>query len=682
MCTGSTNTALTDIDMLTFFPLQACVPCHKAKRRCDGGLPCSNCDFSGRGCSYSDSQGNAVHPTARAHVRDAVATYTEPSQQRDSQPQQYHHSHQGSFSSTDSHDNFVRPRLFDSSSTLSVRTRPSLGGSEDGQAISEDHLTKFFKTAPFNAILPTAFQDVSRGGPTALLSMAISSFCLDRMAGPSPTRNEYATSIKQLASMAEDERQGSLCEKPSAELIVTTLLQAIHEASLGRMVKAVSVADAAVRLVHDLELDQGALSAADPRFEGAELARLVCLVFVTDVLICVIAGKTSCLHEEDFTLAIHRLTGQHQDAATVAFLALLRVTHIFVDVVAISKKEARGLWSSSQEAQQSRRACRIRVEEWKSSLYSSDEYNHSNLVAVSRGQGCQDAWAWAWSMMHAMAEVITGLLLAAGTPSDPTSSPKSDDGKKGSSHDSLVVLLDTLGQDHRRSVLSAVPLLVASLLPEQSSKDSHTKAKAWLHEARDGFLLSDDQLNKAAGCLGLASVSSPRSQSSGTTAGRRSSYPVPALKTSSLSPNSAAPRDGIFGSQASPVSPQDHRRHASLSISSVISSGSTSVYGGERLSPRPPTITTTATSKSPSSPPFRPGQQRHSSQNTLPPIQSMSNGGNGNNASLASNSGTLSASLVSTSVPTSPMSAASRSSASSSPVSSSTSLMMYKTSVA
>ena len=32
---------------------KACVACHKAKRRCDGGLPCSNCDFSGRTCCYS-----------------------------------------------------------------------------------------------------------------------------------------------------------------------------------------------------------------------------------------------------------------------------------------------------------------------------------------------------------------------------------------------------------------------------------------------------------------------------------------------------------------------------------------------------------------------------------------------------------------------------------------------------
>ncbi|EPQ28593.1 uncharacterized protein PFL1_03896 [Pseudozyma flocculosa PF-1] len=45
---------------------KACVACHKAKRRCDGGLPCSNCDFSGRTCCYSDANGKMVLPTARA----------------------------------------------------------------------------------------------------------------------------------------------------------------------------------------------------------------------------------------------------------------------------------------------------------------------------------------------------------------------------------------------------------------------------------------------------------------------------------------------------------------------------------------------------------------------------------------------------------------------------------------
>ncbi|KAL9938408.1 hypothetical protein V8E36_003031 [Tilletia maclaganii] len=49
---------------------KACTACHRAKRRCDGGLPCSNCDFSGRLCCYGD---NAAPP---AKVARELATPT------------------------------------------------------------------------------------------------------------------------------------------------------------------------------------------------------------------------------------------------------------------------------------------------------------------------------------------------------------------------------------------------------------------------------------------------------------------------------------------------------------------------------------------------------------------------------------------------------------------------------
>lgn len=60
---------------------RACVACHKAKRRCDGGLPCSNCDFSGRTCAYSDSQGKAVPPTKRTLRPSEAALQEQKTQQ-------------------------------------------------------------------------------------------------------------------------------------------------------------------------------------------------------------------------------------------------------------------------------------------------------------------------------------------------------------------------------------------------------------------------------------------------------------------------------------------------------------------------------------------------------------------------------------------------------------------------
>lgn len=66
---------------------RACVACHKAKRRCDGGLPCSNCDFSGRTCAYSDSQGKAVPPTKRS-LRPSEAASMQQQQQQQQQHEQ------------------------------------------------------------------------------------------------------------------------------------------------------------------------------------------------------------------------------------------------------------------------------------------------------------------------------------------------------------------------------------------------------------------------------------------------------------------------------------------------------------------------------------------------------------------------------------------------------------------
>lgn len=76
---------------------RACVACHKAKRRCDGGLPCSNCDFSGRTCAYSDSQGKAVPPTKRT-LRPSEAAMQEQKVQ-----QQYQQAHSAT------HDGYGKP---------------------------------------------------------------------------------------------------------------------------------------------------------------------------------------------------------------------------------------------------------------------------------------------------------------------------------------------------------------------------------------------------------------------------------------------------------------------------------------------------------------------------------------------------------------------------------------------
>ncbi|KAJ8521576.1 hypothetical protein ONZ45_g1741 [Pleurotus djamor] len=48
---------------------KACDPCHKSKRRCDGALPCSNCEYASKRCSYTDASGRPV-PAPRPYPND------------------------------------------------------------------------------------------------------------------------------------------------------------------------------------------------------------------------------------------------------------------------------------------------------------------------------------------------------------------------------------------------------------------------------------------------------------------------------------------------------------------------------------------------------------------------------------------------------------------------------------
>ncbi|CAD6906123.1 hypothetical protein CF336_g2221 [Tilletia laevis] len=65
---------------------KACTACHRAKRRCDGGLPCSNCDFSGRLCSYGEGSTATKPDTAELHQHQHQHQH----EQQPAAPQQHH----------------------------------------------------------------------------------------------------------------------------------------------------------------------------------------------------------------------------------------------------------------------------------------------------------------------------------------------------------------------------------------------------------------------------------------------------------------------------------------------------------------------------------------------------------------------------------------------------------------
>ncbi|KAK7030727.1 fungal-specific transcription factor domain-containing protein [Favolaschia claudopus] len=74
---------------------KACCACHRAKRRCDGMAPCSNCFFASKSCNYTDASGRPVaapnpgKPDASRAPRGSTArskTYSEDDQSRTSDP--------------------------------------------------------------------------------------------------------------------------------------------------------------------------------------------------------------------------------------------------------------------------------------------------------------------------------------------------------------------------------------------------------------------------------------------------------------------------------------------------------------------------------------------------------------------------------------------------------------------
>ncbi|KAE8223070.1 hypothetical protein CF319_g3837 [Tilletia indica] len=87
---------------------KACTACHRAKRRCDGGLPCSNCDFSGRLCCYGESSTAAGGaPSAAAAATKEQSSAVVPS--TTTIPQHQHQHQHPSAPQPGQHQHFLHP---------------------------------------------------------------------------------------------------------------------------------------------------------------------------------------------------------------------------------------------------------------------------------------------------------------------------------------------------------------------------------------------------------------------------------------------------------------------------------------------------------------------------------------------------------------------------------------------
>lgn len=297
-------------------------------------------------------------------------------------------------------------------------------------------------------------------------------------------------------------------ERPSPELVLTTTLLSLHEAGMGRLLRAVSCSTATIRMLQDLGLHEGTVHDSPGAFRGAsaELVRLVCLSYVTELTVSCLAGKPAAIGETDFMIASSRLAYVASDSTTAAFLALLRAAQVFAGVVDYHRRISARLDFNVHEAH---RACQDSLAAWAESLHPSLAFNDENLSAADRlqsqsaspslssGSGSERAaWGWAWSMMHCFAEMTVCLLeISANTTAH----------RRSAACTNLAILLDTMDKDNRASVLAVLPLLFAA----QAPGDASLRVSSYLAAARDSSQLTDSQLRRTMSFLGMTPVSSP-----------------------------------------------------------------------------------------------------------------------------------------------------------------------------
>ncbi|CAO1638426.1 unnamed protein product [Sympodiomycopsis kandeliae] len=671
---------------------RACVPCHKAKRRCDGGLPCSNCDFSGRSCSYSDSQGNAVQPTARARPSNGssangAAANTQPQQIPYSNGNaHYHHrhhqrQHSGSLSSSHGeshaphythstdyeysapHDRVQRPKIMPSyptAPTLSsnVNGVPPSNAAHFGQDRSYENMQVFRTCAPFNSILPEMFF-THQARPSHILSLAIESFVSTRVSASKGTdtwssREEYTNSVLNLLIEGDRPAHG---EHASTERALALVLLALHDLSKGKTLGALTLSTAAVRMVQDLGLHEGATVPGDV-FHPTHCARLVCIAYTVEVIVTAVACKPSCLGDLDFAIATSMLShmesknGDHHrggDRVTTAFSSLLRASQVFAGAIQHQRRLALQLPASDKE--RSQHACQEALNTWATSLPSVLTFNDVNLSEASRSNGApgNNSWAWAWSMMHTFAEMTVCILENdhnAYNTGHQRHLSNGAAGRRGAASNNLAVLLDTFDDDTRRSVFALAPVLFAAHAPG----DASLRVSSYLAAVRDNVALNDDQLRRTMMYLGANGT--VNGSSSLPTSATTTSPPVSSLRIRSSSFASKTPVQHLHNG-APPFSPHPMPVAEKVSTSPghngslpalriPASSPSRHSIKLPSLSPRPsddrdrlllPSITTTNASSSPPSsssthPSYLSGREHRSSSftgsrsddRTLPPL--------------------------------------------------------------
>ncbi|SNX86246.1 uncharacterized protein MEPE_04955 [Melanopsichium pennsylvanicum] len=493
---------------------KACVACHKAKRRCDGGLPCSNCDFSGRTCCYSDANGKMVLPTARVSdeaAAQSAATGRPEATLRPSEALSPAYTAAASATSPNGSDITGRVRantLSSKSSPMSIGTTgPRLEGVLTIEDVAperrRDLISIFFSQIhPFSCVMDeiSFLRDLSTSEVPAFLLMAMFALAARYEQGISEIEREHRYSHGEVFARSarrmlheEDQDGFTLLDHPDVDLALTLCFLAAHEVGMGRLQRALSYSNDAVRIVATLKLAEGHQPPARknnytqdsfsssfwPRRATCE--RLVLLAWTLDMTTAALAAQTSTVRRADVLTAARNFGtsgDEARDDVTKSFARLAEIATVFGLVVDTNEPCSKG-----ESALQS----------WAATLVVEHKFDDYNMKQASRlleepEASAASHRAWFWAQMHLIAECSVFLMEArrAGVP-------QADRGQQKAALDNIHLILSVLSITGRRNLFAFPALLICT----QYSRTSPDAAR-WWSTARQCWNLAEHQITDVA----------------------------------------------------------------------------------------------------------------------------------------------------------------------------------------
>lgn len=598
---------------------RACVACHKAKRRCDGGLPCSNCDFSGRQCTYSDSQGKTVPPTQRT---PSTSTQTFSLTQNPHLWQQQQGPASLPTNSPPSAAHHLPPPSPEARSPPLSRAFSPQHSLEPSAEMRRSLLSTFFSQLPAYS---TTFDEVAflrdlstSEVPNVLLYSiyAVSARYQEQTTSPLPGRDRisaetYAKAARRMLYEESPDTGLTMLDDPQLETSQALCMLAAFELGVGRSRRASIFMSLCHRIIIDIRLHEGIVppprrvSSYSETSSSANLARrahcqrYLGMAWTLDIIIAALSGACPSFRPGEidttrgtFASAVNGTT----DEVTSSFIHTLGAVDVFAQALEYVRRKSDGA------------GCEMALHRWAESLPANLVFDLENLggastalqgdllphraAAGSNGNGVSRhsvmsvGAAQNWTVMHSLAESAT--FLVSGMNPSPGAMSRRDAAFKN-----LVMILETMGSQARQSPFALVPILICSRAP--GGHDGPSQARRWLDEAKALWNLGDEQATyeKLVGTTRPFAAPSWSYASNGSGSGGRYAPPPP-----SSDPSSSPPR------RLSPPLIRHHHSGSGYHLPPLVSSSASSGLPSLRFSP--PSAGTTPSSDRRLSPPDHP----------------------------------------------------------------------------